>query len=166
MIKERGIQMRKIDESVFEAEGSRRVGDVVIGKESGVWYNAVIRGLPSQIKIGERTNVQDNVVIHGDPECPVEIGSNVTIGHSAIVHGCTIRDNSLIGMGAIILNKAVIGKNCIIGAGALVTQGCVIPDNSLAFGSPARVIRRLTDEEIEGNRISAQHYVDFAKRLM
>ena len=158
--------MRKIDESVFEAEGSRIVGDVVIGKESGVWYNAVIRGLPSQIKIGERTNVQDNVVIHGDPECPVEIGNNVTIGHSAIVHGCTIRDNSLIGMGAILLNKAVIGKNCIIGAGALVTQGCVIPDNSLAFGSPARVIRRLTDEEIEENRVSAQHYVDFAKKLM
>ena len=158
--------MRKIDESVFQADGSRIVGEVEIGKDSGVWYNAVIRGVPSQIKSGERTNVQDNVVIHGDPECPVEIGDNVTIGHSAIVHGCTVRDNTLIGMGAIILNRAVIGSNCIIGAGALVTQGCVIPDNSLAFGSPARVIRMLTDEEIEGNRISAQHYVDFAKELM
>ncbi|MGI6055706.1 MAG: gamma carbonic anhydrase family protein [Bilifractor sp.] len=158
--------MRKIDDSVFQAEGSRIVGDVEIGKDSGVWYNAVIRGFPSQITIGARTNVQDNVVIHGDPESPVVIGNNVTIGHSAIVHGCTIRDNTLIGMGAIVLNRAVIGENCIIGAGALVTQDCVIPDNSLAFGSPARVIRRLTDEEIEGNRISAQHYVDFAKKFM
>ena len=151
--------MRKIDESVFQADGSRIVGEVEIGKDSGVWYNAVIRGVPSRIRIGERTNVQDNVVIHGDPECPVEIGN------SAIVHGCTIRDNTLIGMGAIILNRAVIGSNCIVGAGALVTQGCVIPDNSLAFGSPARVIRMLTDEEIEGNRVSAQHYVDFAKKM-
>jgi len=157
--------MRKIDSSVFQAEGSRIIGDVTIGNASSVWYNAVIRGLPSQITIGARTNVQDNVVIHGDPEDPVQIGDDVTIGHGAIVHGCTIHNNSLIGMGAIILNGAVIGSNCIVGAGSLVTQNRTIPNNTLVYGNPARVIRNLTDEEIEGNRVSAQHYVDFANSL-
>ncbi|MCC6095784.1 MAG: gamma carbonic anhydrase family protein, partial [Eubacterium sp.] len=136
--------MRKIDSSVFQAEGSRIIGDVTIGNASSVWYNAVIRGLPSQITIGARTNVQDNVVIHGDPEDPVQIGDDVTIGHGAIVHGCTIHNNSLIGMGAIILNGAVIGSNCIVGAGSLVTQNRTIPNNTLVYGNPARVIRNLT----------------------
>lgn len=158
--------MRQIDESVFLAEGSRVVKDVRIGRESSVWYNAVIRGIPEQIEIGEQTNVQDNAVLHCDPGHRLTIGNGVTIGHAAIVHGCTVGDNTLIGMGAIVLDDAVIGRDCIIGAGALVTQRKVIPDGSLVFGSPAKIIRHLTPEEIESNRKNAAHYVEMAKELM
>ena len=120
------------DGQVFQAAGSVITGDVTIGRDCGVWYNAVIRGDEVDIHIGDRTNIQDNAVVHGDPGNPVHIGSGVTIGHGAIVHGCSIGDNSLIGMGAIILNGARIGRDCIIGAGALVTQGTEIPDGSVA----------------------------------
>ena len=154
--------MKSIDPSVYQAPGSRIVGDVIIGKDSSVWHNAVIRGIPAQITIGERTNIQDGAVLHAKIGRPLTIGNNVTIGHGAIVHCDEVGDNTLIGMGAIIQDKTVIGKNCIIGAGALVTQRKVIPDGSMVYGSPAKIIRALTPEEIESNLESAQEYLDFA----
>lgn len=143
-----GIKRPQIADDVFVAQGAVVRGDVKIGHRSSVWFNTVIRSEADVIEIGEDTNIQDNCVLHADEGAPIIIGNQVTIGHGAIVHGCTIADNNLIGMGAIILNNAVIGKNCIIGAGALVTQNAVIPDNSLVVGSPAKVKRTLTEEEI------------------
>jgi len=153
-----------IDESVYIADGARIHGTVSIGADSSVWFNAVIRCEDTTIVIGDRTNIQDNCVIHTDPWTKVVIGSFVSIGHSAVIHGCTIGDNTLVGMGAIIMNDAVIGKNCIIGAGALVTEKTVIPDGSIVIGSPAVVKRMLRDDEIERNKQNALHYVDIAKR--
>lgn len=150
--------MSTVEENVFLAEGSQVIGDVTVRKNCSVWYNAVIRGDSDHIEIGEGSNVQDNCVVHVDAGYPVQIGKGVTIGHGAILHGCTIGDNSLIGMGAIVLNGAVIGKNCLIGAGALVTQNTKIPDGSLAFGSPAKVVRPTKPEEIASNRDSAIRY--------
>lgn len=150
----------------YLAEGAVVKGDVTCGNDASVWYNATVRGDSNPITIGERTNVQDNAVIHVELTHPVKIGNDVTIGHSAIVHGCEVGDNTLIGMGAIILNGAKIGKNCIIGAGALVTQNSVIPDGTLAFGNPAKVIRKLTPQEIESNKENALHYVKAAKEQL
>ena len=150
----------------YLAEGAVVKGDVTLGDDASVWYNATIRGDSNPVVIGERTNVQDNAVIHVELTHPVNIGKNVTIGHGAIVHGCEIGDNTLIGMGAIILNGAKIGKNCIIGAGALVTQNTNIPDGSLAFGNPAKVIRQVTEEEKAANRTNALKYVREAKEQL
>lgn len=135
-------------------------GDVTVADNVSIWYGAVLRGDLAPITVGEDSNVQENSVIHVDKNCPVIIGKGVTIGHGAIIHGCSIGDNSLIGMGAIILNGAKIGKNCIIGAGALVTSNAEIPDNSLVIGSPAKVKREVTEAEIEGNRENAREYVN------
>lgn len=155
--------MKNINESVFIADGARVIGDVEMGKDSSVWYNAVIRADSASVKIGERSNVQDNAVIHTSKGLGVQIGDNVTIGHGAIVHGCTVRNNVMIGMGAIVLDGAVIEENTIIGAGALVTQGKVIPAGSLAFGNPARVVRQLTEQEIHSIEVNADSYVNKAK---
>ncbi len=154
--------MKNIDESVFIAPGAQIVGNVQIGKDSAVWYNAVVRGDSSTVIIGERTNIQDLACLHVDKQYKLEIGDGVTIGHSAIVHGCIVGSNVLIGMGAIIMNGAHVGNNCIIGAGALVTENTVIPDGSMVYGSPAKVIRQLTDEEVEGIRKNADLYVQHA----
>ena len=148
-----------IDPSVFVAKGAVVIGDVTIAKDCSIWYNATIRSTEDPITIGEGSNVQDNAVIHVSPNFPTTIGSYVTIGHGAIVHGCTIDDNALIGMGAIILNGAKIGKNCIIAAGALIPQNKVIPDNSLVMGSPGKVIRQVTEEEIRKNTQNAEEYI-------
>ena len=148
-----------MDPSVFVAKGAVVLGDVTIEKNCSIWYNATIRSTESTIHIGEGTNVQDNAVIHVGSHHPTIIGSYVTIGHGAIVHGCTIEDNALIGMGAIILNGAKIGKNCIIAAGALIPQNKEIPDNSLVIGSPGKIVRQVTDEEILQNRKNADHYI-------
>ena len=148
-----------IDPSVFIAKGAVVIGDVTIEKNCSIWYNATIRCTEAPITIGEGSNVQDNAVIHVSCDCPVTIGSYVTIGHGAIIHGCTIEDNALIGMGAIILNGAKIGKNCIIAAGALVPQNKIIPDNSLVMGSPGKVIRQVTEDEIMKNRQNAEEYI-------
>ena len=156
--------MRSVDNSVFLAEGSRVIGDVTIGKDSGVWYNAVIRGMPSPITIGERTNIQDGAVLHAKTGSYMKIGNDVTIGHSAVVHCREVGDNTLIGMGAIILEGTVIGKNCLIGAGALVTQNKVIPDGSMVYGAPAKIIRPLTEEETAGNTENDAEYVELARR--
>lgn len=134
------------------------VGDVTLGENCSVWFGAVLRADENPIVIGDDTNIQDNAVIHTNLTTPTLVGKGVTIGHGAILHSCTVGDNSLIGMGAIILDGAVIGKNCIIGAGALVTGRTVIPDNSLVVGSPAKVKRQVTHEEVESNRRNALAY--------
>ncbi len=149
--------------SYFAADESVIRGDVRIKADVGIWFNATVRGDSNYISIGNSSNIQDNCVVHVSKGFPTEIGNFVTIGHGAVIHGCTVKDNSLIGMGAIILNGAVIGENCIIGAGALVTKGTVIPDNSLAFGNPAKVVRTLTTKEIKENHENAMRYVGFAK---
>lgn len=154
--------MRKIDKTVFIAPGAQVIGDVTIGKDCGIWYNAVIRGDSREIKIGNRTNIQDLACLHVDKNFKLEIGDNVTIGHTAIVHGCEVGNNVIIGMGAIIMNGAKVGNDCIIGAGALVTENMEIPDGSLAFGSPAKVVRQLTGEDKKGIIENADLYVKHA----
>ena len=149
-----------IDSTAFLAKGSVVYGNVTIKKEANVWYNATIRSVDDPIIIGEGTNVQDNAVVHTDKGYIVEIGSLVTIGHGAIIHGCSIGDNSLIGMGAIILNGAKIGNNCIVGAGALVTKNTIVPDNSLVLGSPAKVIRQVSEDEIQASIDNAKLYIE------
>lgn len=151
--------MGKIDETAFVAEGARIIGDVSLKKDSSVWFNAVLRGDEEQIIIGEGSNIQDNCVVHCGPNCPTIVGKGVTVGHLALLHGCRIGDNTLIGMGSIVMNGAVIGNNCIIGAGSLITFGTVIPDNSMAFGRPAKVVRTVTPEEIASNRNDAAVYI-------
>jgi len=125
------------------------IGDVILEKNTSIWFNATLRGDIENIQIGEGSNVQDGSVLHTDPGYPLKIGKNVTIGHLVMLHGCTIGDNSLIGIGAVILNNVKIGKNCIIGAKSLITENKEIPDNSLVVGSPGRVIRKVTDEEVK-----------------
>jgi carbonic anhydrase/acetyltransferase-like protein (isoleucine patch superfamily) len=142
------------------------IGDVVLKSGSSVWFGAVLRGdnEPLPLVIGENSNVQDNSVLHTDPGLPLIVGANVTIGHMVMVHGATIGDGSLIGIGAILLNGSVIGKGCIVGAGALVTEGKVFPDGSLILGTPARVVREVTDQERQMLAGSALHYVENWKR--
>ncbi len=153
-------------EGVFIADTARVVGNVKIGENCSIWYGAVVRGDEAPIHIGRNTNVQDNCVIHADKGFDVEIGADVTIGHGSIVHGCRVGDGSLIGMGAIILNGAIIGKDCLIGAGALVTGKSNIPDKSLVIGSPAKVKRSLTDDEIRQQHENIEMYVRLAKDYM
>lgn len=141
------------------------IGKIFIGEGVGIWFGSVLRGDNEPITIGKDTNVQENCVMHTDPGCPLTIGEGCTIGHKAMLHGCTIGNNSLIGMGATILNGAVIGENCLVGAGALVPEGKVIPDNSLVVGMPGKVIRKLDDNAAQGLKASAQHYVVNAKRF-
>ena len=148
----------RIAPTAFVAYNATVAGDVTLGEQTGVFFGAVIRAEHDAITVGDGTNVQDCCVLHCDAGYPVSIGRDCTIGHGAIIHGCTIGDNTLIGMGAIVLNGAKIGSNCIIGAGALVTGGTVIPDGSLVVGSPAKVKRPVTDAEIESNRASAASY--------
>lgn len=149
----------QLGENVFIAQGAILRGNITIGDNSSIWFNAVVRGDTAPIEIGKDTNIQDNCVLHVDDGAALYIGNQVTIGHGAIVHGCTIDDNTLIGMGAIILNHAIIGKNCIIGAGALITQNTVIPDNSLVIGNPGKIKRVLTPTEIKDISDNAAHYV-------
>jgi carbonic anhydrase/acetyltransferase-like protein (isoleucine patch superfamily) len=135
------------------------IGQVEIGEDVGIWFGAVLRGDNEPILIGRRTNIQEGAMVHTDPRFPVSIGAGCTIGHHAIIHGCTIGDNSLIGMGATVLNGARIGKNCLVGANALVTEGREFADGSLIIGSPARAIRMLDEAAIDGLRRSATNYV-------
>ena len=151
--------LRASDEDVLIAEGAAVVGNVTLGKGVSVWYNAAVRGDQGPIRIGENTNIQECAVLHQT----TTVGAGCTIGHGAIVHGCTVGDNTLIGMGAIILTGAKIGSNCLVGAGALVTGKMDIPDGSLVLGNPARVVRPLTEAEIQENRVSMEEYLDFAR---
>jgi carbonic anhydrase/acetyltransferase-like protein (isoleucine patch superfamily) len=153
-----------IDESAFIAPGAIVLGDVRIGAQSSVWYTAVLRADNDTISIGARTNVQDGAVIHVDAGMPCLIGTGVTIGHRAVVHGALIEDDVLIGIGAIVLSGARIGHDCIIGAGTLVTGHSVIPPRSMVLGVPGRVVRQLTDEEVQSIRAAAEHYVAYCVR--
>ena len=153
----------QVAEAAFVAENATVTGDTICRKDSSVWFGAVIRGDGPHIEIGEGSNIQDGCVLHADPDYPLTVGTGVTVGHGAILHGCTVGSGSLIGMGAIVLNGAKIGKDCIVGAGALVTGGKEFEDGMLILGSPAKAIRKLSPEEIEGNRHSAEHYVQQAK---
>ncbi|MCE5285042.1 MAG: gamma carbonic anhydrase family protein [Pelosinus sp.] len=155
-----------IDESVFLAEGVSIIGDVVIGEQSSIWFNSVLRGDIYPIRIGKYTNIQDNSTVHVGYDCPAIVGDFVTVGHNVILHGTTVGNNCLIGMGAILLNHSEIGENCIIGAGTLITERKKIPPNSLVLGSPGKVVRELTAEEIAGIRESAIKYNEVSKEYV
>jgi carbonic anhydrase/acetyltransferase-like protein (isoleucine patch superfamily) len=145
------------------APDAQIMGKVTLGRDVGIWFGAVLRGDNERITIGERSNIQERTVMHTDPGMPLTVGQGCTIGHGAILHGCTVGDNSLIGMGAVVLNGAKIGKNSIVGAGALVTEGKEFPDNSLIVGSPAKAIRTIASDDVL--RVSAQSYVANGKRF-
>lgn len=149
----------------FVADDAQIIGDIVLGEDTGIWFGVVLRGDNEQIYIGNATNVQEHVCMHTDMGYPLTIGEGCTIGHRAMLHGCTIGNNSLIGIGAIVLNGAKIGKNSLVGAGALVTENKEFPDNSLIVGAPAKAIRVLDDQAVAGLRESATHYVANAKRF-
>ncbi len=156
--------MPKLHETVFVEESAQVIGDVEVGADSSIWFNSVVRGDVNYVKVGERTNVQDNCVLHVTRDThPLIVGSDVTIGHSVTLHGCTVRDRCLIGMGAIILDGAEIGEDSIVGAGSVVTEGTKVPARSLVLGVPGRVVRGLKDEEVERIARSAQNYIGYTK---
>ena len=146
------------------APNANVIGDVTLEKNTSIWFNATLRGDIENIHVGEGSNVQDGSVLHTDPGYPLKIGKNVTVGHLVMLHGCTIGDNSLIGIGAVILNNAKIGNNCVIGAKSLITENKEIPDNSLVVGSPGRVIRKVTDEEVKAIKENAIRYQENWKK--
>lgn len=144
----------------FVAPGAHVIGDVTLGPDVSVWFCAVLRGDNAPIIIGAGSNIQDGAVLHVDPGMPLTVGERVTVGHQAMLHGCTVADGSLIGMGAVVLNGAEIGRHCLIGAKALVTENTKIPDGSLFLGSPGKVVRTLSEEQIAGMQAGAQNYID------
>jgi carbonic anhydrase/acetyltransferase-like protein (isoleucine patch superfamily) len=151
--------------SAWVAESAEVMGNVVVEDDCGIWFHAVIRGDNEKIRIGRGSNIQDGCVLHSDHGQPLTVGQNVTVGHQVMLHGCTVGDGSLIGIGAVVLNGARIGKNCLVGAGSLVTEGKEFPDGSMIIGSPAKVVRQLTPEQIEGLRRSAKGYQENARRF-
>ena len=158
MIHQLGDKKITRDGNNWIADSAKVIGNIHLKNESSVWFGAVLRGDIEKITIGEGTNVQDNSVVHTDDGCECIVGSGVTVGHMVILHGCSIKDDSLIGMGATILNNAKIGKNCIIGANSLITENKEIPDRSLVMGSPGKIIREVTDQEIEAIKENARRY--------
>ena len=163
MLYQLGEKTPDVSKAGFIAESAQLIGSVIMEQDSSVWFNAVIRADNAEIKIGARSNIQDGSVLHVDENVPLKIGEDVTIGHKVMLHGCTIGDGSLIGINAVVLNNAVIGKNCIIGANALVTENMQIPDNSMALGSPAKVVKQI-DEKIGQMLVAgATHYVEKAR---
>lgn len=157
------IQTEHVAADVFIAAGARIVGDVAIGPESSVWFNAVVRGDSEAIRIGRGTNIQDNCVLHADPGFPCIMGDGVTVGHGAIVHGARVGDNVVIGMHAVVMNGAEIGRDSLVAVGAVVTEAAVVPPGSLVMGLPGKVVRSLTPDEIARNRRGAEHYIATAK---
>ena len=155
----------RIADSAWVADSGQVMGNVELGEQVGVWFGTVIRGDTEVIRIGARSNIQDASVLHADIGKPLTIGEDVTVGHMVMLHGCTIGDGSLIGIGAVVLNGAKIGKGCLVGAGSLVTENKEFPDGSMIMGSPAKVLRQLTEEQIAGLRLGAQGYVGNAKRF-
>lgn len=155
----------QISESAWVADSAQVMGDVVLGDAASVWFGSVVRGDTARLSIGARTNIQDHCVLHADVGIPLSLGEGVTVGHSVVLHGCTVGDESLIGIGAVVLNGARIGRHCLVGAGALVTEGKEFPDGSMILGSPARLVRTLTPEQIQGLKDSAAHYVENAQRF-
>ncbi len=159
-----GVRVRA-EGDYWVAESASVIGNVLLKRNASVWFGAVLRGDNELITVGEHSNVQDLSVLHTDPGCPLTIGSYCTIGHKVMLHGCTIGDNTLIGINAVILNGARIGRNCLIGAGALITEGKEIPDGSLVVGSPGKIARPLTPEQIARLTQSAEHYVENWQRF-
>lgn len=157
--------MPKIDESVFIAPGARVVGDVTVGKESSIWFNAVLRGDEAPIKIGERCSIQDNTTCHLFEDYPLVVEDDVTVGHNVILHGCTVRKGALIGMGSTILDGAEIGEYTIIGANTLIPSGKNIPPRSLVIGSPGKVVRELNEKDYELIQLSVDTYVQKGKEF-
>ena len=155
----------KVDPTAWVAESAEVMGNVVLEADSSVWFNAVLRGDNEPIHIGRGSNIQDGCVLHSDHGQPLTVGQNVTVGHQVMLHGCTIGDESLIGIGAVVLNGVRIGKNCLVGAGSLVTEGKEFPDGSMILGSPAKAVRQLSPEQIEGLRRSARGYQQNARRF-
>ncbi len=153
-----------IHESAWVADNAQVIGRVTLAEDCNVWFGVVIRGDTDTITVGRGSNIQDNSVLHADPGMPLNIGENVTVGHQVMLHGCTIGDGSLIGIQAVVLNGAKIGKNCLVGAGSLVTEGKEFPDGSVIVGSPAKAVRQLSAEQIEGLKMNAKHYIDNARR--
>jgi len=154
-----------IPDTSWVAPSADLIGDVRLSEETGIWFGAVIRADNTPIMLGARTNIQEGAMLHSDPGVPLMIGTDCTIGHHAILHGCTIGDRVLVGMGAIVLNNAVIGEDCLIGAGALVTEGKVFPPGSLIIGAPAKAVKELAPEVIEGIRKSAAGYAERQQRF-
>lgn len=153
----------EIDSDAFVAPSATIIGDVFLGKDASAFYGVVVRGDTAIIKVGEGSNLQDNVVLHADPGFPTTVGARVSIGHGAVVHGCTVGDDCLIGMSATVLNGAVIGAGSLVAAGAVVLEGTEIPPRSLVAGVPAKVRRELSDEELDGVKENAAHYVELAR---
>lgn len=152
------------DNEYWIAPNATVIGQVELKRNASIWFGSVVRGDVERIEIGENSNIQDCSVVHADAGVPTVVGANVTVGHMVMLHGCTIGDGSLIGIGAVVLNGARIGRNCLIGARALITEGQVIPDNSMVLGSPGKVVRTLTPEQLARFQGGAQHYVDNWKR--
>lgn len=147
------------------AENATVLGNVTLAENASIWFNAVLRGDNDPIRVGENSNIQDGSVLHTDIGCPLNIGRDVTVGHMVMLHGCTIGDETLIGIGSTVMNRAVIGKNCIIGAHALIPEGKVIPDNSLVMGAPGKIVKELSPDQVALIKGSAQVYVDNWKRF-
>jgi carbonic anhydrase/acetyltransferase-like protein (isoleucine patch superfamily) len=159
-----GDRKPSLGREVWIAPNATVIGDVRLGDNASIWWNAVLRGDNDTITVGAGSNIQDGSVLHVDQGVPLTLGANVTVGHLVMLHGCTIGDESLIGIKSVILNKAVIGRHCIIGANSLIPEGKVIPERSLVMGSPGKVVRQLTDEEVARLRLAAQGYVENARR--
>jgi carbonic anhydrase/acetyltransferase-like protein (isoleucine patch superfamily) len=151
--------------SAWVADSAQVMGNVTLAADTSIWFGTVVRGDTESITVGRGSNIQDGSVLHADVGMPLVVGEHVTVGHKVMLHGCTIGDESLIGIGAIVLNGAKIGRNCLVGAGALVTEGKEFPDGSMIIGSPAKAVRQLSPEQIEGLRQSARHYVENARRF-
>ncbi|MFY0989900.1 gamma carbonic anhydrase family protein [Halomonas sp. C05BenzN] len=159
-----GDLVPEVHEDVYVAETADVIGQVTLKRSASVWYQAVLRGDTDHLEVGEESNIQDGAVLHADPGFPLKVGRGVTVGHQAMLHGCTIGDGSLIGIQAVVLNGAVIGRNCLVGAGAVVKEGASFPDKSLIVGAPARVVRELSAEAIEGLKRNARGYVERGAR--
>ncbi|NSL55315.1 gamma carbonic anhydrase family protein [Uliginosibacterium aquaticum] len=158
-------QKPELSKDAWVADSAQVIGRSKLGERVSVWFNAILRGDNEPITVGANSNIQDGAILHTDEGIPLTIGKNVSVGHMAMLHGCTVGDGTLIGMNAVILNRAVIGKHCLIGAKALIPEGKVIPDRSLVVGTPGRIIRELTDEEVARIEAGAAHYVENAARF-
>jgi carbonic anhydrase/acetyltransferase-like protein (isoleucine patch superfamily) len=160
-----GDDSPRIASSAWVADSADVIGRVELGDDASIWFGAVLRGDTELLRVGRGSNIQDNSVLHSDAGVPLTIGDGVTVGHQVMLHGCTIGDGSLVGIGAVVLNGAKIGRNCLVGAGALVTEGKEFPDGWLIIGSPAKAVRELTGEQLAGLGHSSQHYIDNARRF-
>ena len=166
MIYKLGTKTPQLLGNNYVAPNASVIGDVVLGRNSSVWWNVVIRGDNDAITLGENVNIQDGAVLHTDEGVPLTLENGVSVGHMAMLHGCTVREGSLIGIKAVVLNRAIIGRDCLIGANSLIPEGKVIADRSLVVGTPGRVVRQLSDEEVASIRGIASHYVENAARYL